>query len=106
MKKVAMHQVLGQHNMKLKFGAGQHEGAVGGDTAGDGVEERDRDRDRERERETETETETETEGTGSLARLSVVTDNPHAWPDISGVSEPCRKLVLSNRFDQFIGAPH
>jgi hypothetical protein len=43
-----------------------------------------------------------TRGGSDLQELSVVMDNPSAWPDVPGLSPACRRLVLSSGFDTAI----
>ena len=39
-----------------------------------------------------------------LVHLSVIMDNPQAWPDVPCLSAWCRTVALSQGFEHFIGA--
>ena len=45
-----------------------------------------------------------TSGDSEMRALSIVMDNPTAWPDVTmcGLSKICREMVLSSSFDTFI----
>lgn len=129
-QKVAMHQLLGHHGIGLKYGAGAHEGAVTGsettmtgsdntattiDTDGDGnANQLDTTGDGQANLVIVAEEDTTGDGnadtlivqevgSNDMSKLSVVMDNPRAWPHVPGLSEPCRKMCLSKRMDQVIG---
>ena len=121
MQQVAMHQLLGQHGIGLKYGAGAHagqamttikmqdetnDGTVDAiDTTGDGVGDvmivGQRDTTGDGKIDTVL---VEKLGTNEMAELSVVKDNPNAWPFIPSVSPHCRKIALSKWYEKFIAA--